>query len=61
MLAENAEDFMDRKKRTNVSTQQLKITTSLVNRIRRNKLIYFGHIMRSNNLDKEMIVIMGNG
>jgi hypothetical protein len=44
-------------KRTNASIQQqLGITTSLVNRIRRNKLIYFGHIMRSNSLEKDMIV-----
>ena len=49
-------------KRTNASIQQqLGITTSLVNRIRRNKLIYFGHIMRSNSLEKDMIVAMGEG
>jgi len=49
-------------KRTNASIQQqLKITTSLVNRIKRNKLNYFGHIMRSNSLEKDMIVAMGNG
>ena len=46
----NAEDFMDRK-RTNASIQQqLKISTSSVNRIRRHKLIHFGHIIRSNSL-----------
>ena len=48
-------------KRTNASIQQqLKITTSLVNRIRRNKLIYFGHIMRSKNLEKDKMVAMGD-
>jgi hypothetical protein len=35
-------------KRTNTSVQQqVKTTTSLVNRVRRNKLNYFGHVMRS--------------
>jgi len=44
-------------KRTKASTpQQLKITTSLVNTIRRNKLIYFGHIMRSNKQIKSIII-----
>jgi hypothetical protein len=48
-------------KRTNASIQQqLNIKTSLVNRIRRNKLVYFGHIMRSNSLEKYMIVVMGD-
>jgi hypothetical protein len=32
-----------------------------MNRIRRNKLIYFGHIMRANSLEKDMIVAMGDG
>ena len=49
-------------KRTNTSVQQqVKTTTSLVNRVRRNKLNYFGHVMRSNSLEKDMVVAMGDG
>jgi hypothetical protein len=41
----------------------VKTTTSLVNRVRRNKLNYFAHVglMRSNSLEKDMIVAMGDG
>jgi hypothetical protein len=51
-----------KKKRTNASIkQQVNTSTSLMNRIRRSKLIYFGHIMRANCLEKDMIVAMGDG
>jgi len=45
--------LMVRKNRINASIQQ-----QFVKRIRRNKLIHFGH-MRSNSLEKDIIVAMG--
>src|SRR5271163_4103463 len=49
-------------KRTNVSiTEQIGESTRLEDKITRQTLSYFGHIMRSNGLEKSVMVGMGGG
>jgi len=49
-------------KRTKASiSKQVKAHTYLDNIVKRKKLMYFGHVMRSNGLEKDIMLGMGEG
>ena len=49
-------------KRTNISiTEEIGITSSLRDMFTRQKLKYFGHVMRSEGLEKSVMMGMGDG